>query len=112
MAANFCATGTVVALPPNTRLGSGATHALLDARGRHLFLLRSTVLTLDALCGKTTRVCGTRRGQVAGEPAPLLQVTEALDLRQVPLRPGLNPFVPGAALRTGSMPARPLVRFF
>ncbi len=109
MIENFCATGTVLALPPGPRLESGATHVLVDAAGHPLHLLRSSQLTLDRFQGQVARVCGIRRGQVKGEAAPLLQVTSGVDLRQVPLRPGLDPYVCGAALQTGSMPVRPLV---
>lgn len=109
MAGNFCATGVVVPLRCSSRPASGATHALLDAGGRPLLLLRSQVLTLDAFQGRVARVCGVRRGQVWGEAAPVLEVADAVDLSRMPLRPGLDPFARGAVLRTGRLKARLLV---
>lgn len=110
MSQSICATGRVVALPPGVRLASGATHALLGPDGRTLALLRSRTVTLDVVAGRTARVCGRRRGQVVGEPAPVLEVTQALAVDRLPLRPGLDPFAPGAALTSApGVDLRPFV---
>lgn len=107
---SFCATGRVVSVPPWAVLASGATHALQDERGETLFLLRSRMLTLDRLLGKIGRVCGRRRGQVIGEPAPVLEVTDMLDLTRLPPRPGFNRLEPGSCLSCDVLSVRSLLR--
>lgn len=107
MSSHLCVTGTVQPLHQQHPL-SGATHRLVGARGQVLFLLRSRALTLDRFSGCLARVCGRRRGQVAGEAAPILEVAQAVTVDSLPV--ALGPFVAGASLRCDTLPLRLSVR--
>lgn len=104
-----CMTGRVVKLPSSTRRQSGATHVLQDHRGRDVALLRARGDMLEHATGQTVRVCGYRRGKVAGEGLPLLEVAGGILLKDLPLRPGLDPFSGPAELKSDGLPIKPLV---
>lgn len=105
----ICITGRVVSLPGGIRLQSGATHLLKDGQGRDVVYLRARRGLLETVEGRTVRVCGRRRGKVAGEPLGLFEVESGVVLDEVPLRPGLDPFSGPAEVSGGGLPVRPLV---
>lgn len=72
LGSTFAATGRVVPLAGQPV--SGATHALVNGKGEAVVLLRSRRITLDVYAGRLARAAGDLRGQVEGEPAPVLEV--------------------------------------
>lgn len=106
MPGSVCATGRIIALPAWFAAVSGATHAVRDAEDRTVFLLRSRLLTLDRYVAEIARVLGHRRGWVGGDPAPVLEVTEAHHLFLLPPETGITRFATGGVVTCSELPVR------